>query len=140
MIREATRADVPFILERGRAFFEYSPWATRTEYDEASTRATIEHLIAAPDGVIFISEGGVIGGLIFPLYFNADYRIAQELFWFAPGRGVELRKAFEAWAKERGASAIQMSCLADEREPAMRRLYRIKGYEPIETGLIKEIA
>lgn len=139
MVREATLADVPDILRHGRDFFDYSPWAGRTQYDEVSTQQTVESLITHSDGVVFISDAGILGGSIFPLYFNHSYRIAYEHFWFAPDGGGDLRQAFEGWAKVRGAVAIQMSCLVDEREPAMRRLYRIKGYEPTETGLIKEI-
>lgn len=140
MIRQAGLEDVPAILEWGERFHAYSPWGKRTQYDPESTRKTVEYLIKAPEGAIFITEAGVCGGLIFPLYFNHAYRIAQELFWFAPGDGTDLRQAFEEWAREQGASAIQMSCLADKRESAMRRLLSRHGYRATETSLIREIA
>lgn len=140
-VREAGQDDVARVVELGRAFFEYSPWSEFVSFSAKDTERTVGHLIESPDGVVFLSDRGIIGGLIFPLYFNAAYRIAQELFWYANGPdGAALRQAFERWAKDWGANAIQCSCLADEREPAVRRLYRKAGYRPTELSLLREVA
>jgi hypothetical protein len=100
----------------------------------------VTNLLASDEAAVFLSDGGFCGGLVFPMYFNHDYRIAQELFWFAGKDGTALREAFEAWAKDRGCQAIQMSCIADDREKAVRRLFRMSGYAATETALMKEIA
>lgn len=139
-VRKAAPEDLEAVMEWGRRFHAYSPWGKRVAIAEADWRQTVESLLASEDAAVFVSDGGFCGGLIFPMYFNHAYRVAQELFWFAEADGTALREAFEAWAKSRGAQALQMSCIADEREAAVRRLFRKAGYAATETSLMKEIA
>lgn len=140
MIKRATPADLETVMEWGRKFHAYSPWGARVPIVEEDWRQTVSNLLASEDAAIFFSDGGFCGGLIFPMYFNFSFRIAQEMFWFADHDGTALREAFEAWAESRGAKAIQMSCIADDREKAVRRLFRKAGYDATETALMKEIA
>jgi hypothetical protein len=140
MIRQATMDDIEDVLEWGRKFHAYSPWGKRVPINEPDWRATVTNLLQSDEAAVFVSDGGFCGGLIFPMYFNHDFRIAQEFFWFADHDGTALREAFESWAKDHGASAIQMSCIADDREKAVRRLFRQSGYAATETALMKEIA
>lgn len=139
MIRQASLEDIETVLDLGRRFHAYSPWSERASLNEDHWRQTAHNLLTGETSAIFLSEDGFCGGLIFPLYFNWDYLIAQELFWFAKSGGTEVRQAFENWAKGRGAVAIQMSCLADKREAAMRRLLTRKGYVATETQLLREL-
>ncbi|MEL6568179.1 MAG: hypothetical protein AAFQ22_07155 [Pseudomonadota bacterium] len=138
-VREAVHLDMDFIIHHGRRFYEYGPWADVTEFSENNLRASLSQMIESPDACIFVNDHGICGGLIFPLYFNHSYRIAQELFWWADEGGEALREAFEDWAHGKGAHQIQMTCLADEHEPGMRRLLRAKGYAPFEVSLLKEV-
>lgn len=139
-VRKATADDISTVVEWGRKFHAYSPWSKRVPINDADWEATVANLIASEDAAVYLSDGGFCGGLIFPMYFNSGFRIAQELFWFADHDGTELRQAFESWARDCGAQAIQMSCIADEREKAVRRLFRKAGYAATETSLMKEIA
>jgi hypothetical protein len=139
MIRQATIEDVETVMDWGRKFHAYSPWGKRVPIAEDDWRQTVENLLASEDGAVFIGEHGFCGGLMVPLYFNYGFRIAQELFWYANKDGTALRKAFEAWAADQGASAIGMSCIADDREKAVRRLFRGAGYAATETALMKEL-
>ncbi len=139
MIRQATLDDVDVVAEWGRKFHAYSIWGKRVPICDEDWRQTVTKLLSSDDAAIFVSEGGFCGGLMFSMYFNNSYRIAQELFWFADADGTALREAFETWAQERGADAIQMSCIADSRETAVRRLFRKAGYAATETSLMKEV-
>jgi hypothetical protein len=138
VIREATPDDMPALLERGRAFFDYSPWK-RLDYDETAVESTFAHLMSSPEGVIFLSDDGLCGGLVNGLYFSPSTRIAVELFWYAPSEGTELREAFEGWAKDQGAEAVQFSALGDGRRAATERLYRMAGYQVSETAFLKNL-
>lgn len=137
MIRRATLDDMPAILDLGAEFLAYSPhsWIP-LDRDAFATFAAhmIEH------GAIFLSEDGFIGGLLSPAYFNPAYVFAAELFWFARKEGPQLRQAFEAWAREQGASAVTCSGLVDHHEAAIRRVYGRAGYEPSEIAFMKRIA
>lgn len=139
MIRQATIEDVETVMEWGRKFHAYSPWGKRVPIAEDDWRQTVENLLGSDDAAVFIGDHGFCGGLIFSMYFNHGYRIGQELFWFASKDGKELREAFEDWAKSRGCSSIQMSCIADGREKAVRRLFGMAGYDATETSLMKEL-
>lgn len=90
-------------------------------------------------GIVYLSERGIIGGLLSPIYFNPDYKVAVELFWWAPVGGHELRKAFEAWAVEQGANSIQFSGQRNERAEIVEKLFRRAGYAPVETGFVKRV-
>lgn len=90
-------------------------------------------------GVVFLSPRGIIGGLVAPIYFNPSYRVAVELFWWAPEGGKALREAFEAWAVEQGVNAIQFSGQRNERSATVEKLFRRAGYEPVETGFVKRL-
>ena len=139
MIRRATLSDVPRIVQLGRKFHAYSIWRD-LPYDLEAVARTAYSMVKNEDGAVFLSDDGLCGGLINALYFSPSHRIAVELFWYAPTEGKELREAFEAWAVERGADAIQFSALADDRRGATERLYRMAGYNPVETVLMKRVA
>lgn len=137
MVRQATLSDIDQIIAWGREFHTYGPWRDRVPFVEADLRVSIGAMLESENGAVFIDDNGMCGGILFPMYFNLSHLVAQELFWWSKD-GREVREAFEAWAMARGASSIQMSCLADDRESATRRLFRIRGYRPIETSLWKE--
>lgn len=129
----ATEADLPQIVEYAKAFHGYSPWSVYP-MDEHATETYARGVMAA--GVILISDKGMIGGLLSPVPFAPQLVVAVELFWWGDGK---LKKDFEAWAKERGAKAVQFSALADDRSDIMARLFRRDGFRPVETGYLKDL-
>ena len=60
--------------------------------------------------------------------------------WFAEEDGGSLLEAFEQWSIQNGARMIDMSCIANEREDAVLRLFKRKGYNKMENHLVKEVA
>ena len=88
---------------------------------------------------------GITGGLLFPLYFNANYKVAQELWWWVEQdkRGSECGKllynALESWAKHKQANAFFMIALEDEKVDTMAKVYKRKGFKGMERTFIKEL-
>lgn len=134
MIREATHADLPRIVELGAAFHAMSPYGVIPFAPEAF-EGFAGRLIDG--GVILLSEDGMIGGLLSPLYFNPAVVMGAELFWYAGKTGKALREAFEQWARDRGAQGVQFSGLADERQAAIRRVFERAGYTAGEQAFFK---
>lgn len=135
-VRVATSEDVSAIVDMGREFHAYSPWRD-VEFDADAVSVFVERLIDG--GVIFISETGMIGGVINPLYFNPAHSVAAELFWWAKSGGRELMARFEEWAVEQGASGIQFSALGDSQSDRMDRLFIRAGYSKVETGYYRGV-
>lgn len=135
-IRKATMDDVPAMLEMGKAFHAYSPWRD-IPLDEAALSDFLSRVMEA--GVIFLSDGGMIGGVMNPLYFNPAHRVAAELFWWAKSGGRDLMARFEEWAAQEGASGIQFSALGDNRSERMELLFIRAGYSKVETGYYKGV-
>lgn len=137
MIRRATQDDLPRILELGAEFLGLGPYAwVPLDIDAFAGFATnlIEH------GAIFLAEDGMIGGCLYPFYFNPAVVMAAELFWYSPKHGRALREALEGWAKEQGCVAITCSGLANEREATVRKLYARVGYQATEVAFVKRFA
>lgn len=134
MARKATPDDLPRILELGDAFRAMGPYAW-APLDAEAFATFAAGLIES--GVIFLSDEGMLGGCLSPLYFNPSVILAAELFWYAPKAGDDLRQAFEAWAKDNGCQAVACSGLANEREAGIRRIYSRAGYRATEVAFIK---
>ncbi len=136
MIRRATVADLPRIMDLGADFLAYSPHRD-IELDRDAFAAFSTGLIEK--GVIFLSDEGMIGGFLSPAYFNPAYVMAVELFWWAASEGTSLRLAFEGWAKDSGARRIVFTGLVDDRERGIRRVFSRAGYAPVEMSFVKDI-
>ncbi len=120
-----------------RAFHGYSPMQD-IAFDAEAVARFITDVISGP-GAVFVTETGMCGGVVSPLYFNPSALLATELVWWAPDGGRELREAFEAWAKESGAQLAGFSALHDDRLPAVTRIFRSAGFTPAETTFLKRL-
>lgn len=134
---QATKADIPHILDMGERFHKLSPWRDRPYVREA-VEQTLSNLIESPVGVLLYNGTGILGGVISPIYFGGGW-VAQELFWFADRNGKELLDAFEEWAGEQGADCVVMAhlTLGEEADERMRRIYEKRGYSLRETHFYK---
>lgn len=135
-VRRATQADINECVSLGLEFHAYSPWSmfpANRDHVTDLMRNLIEH------GVVFLSDHGIIGGLLNPLYFNRDLTTAAELFWFGED-GAGLREAFEAWGHENGVVGFNFSGIADDHAPAINRIFRRAGYAPVETAYFKRVS
>lgn len=127
MIRRATSQDVELVAELGHKFIHAAgmPPATIEE-----CRTFCAHIIPQPMAGVFVSERGVIAGVMAPLYYKPTHLQAVELFWWAEdGQGRALLDAFEAWAIEAGANDLNMSTLDHFSHPGVEVLLKKRGYE-----------
>lgn len=136
MVRKATYGDLDAVVRLGADFHSYSPWRD-VPFNPDATSEFVRKLIDS--GVVFMSDTGMIGGLLNPLYFNPEHVVAVELFWWATKNGRELMQAFEEWAVENGAHSIQFSALGDDKADRMAQLFDRAGYRKVETGYYREV-
>lgn len=102
-------------------------------YSEDATAQTLQALIDSPDGVLLVSDGGMIGGATMSAYCSDDWKIAVEMFWWCEDKqGLKLLRGFEEWAREQGANEVRMTTI-HSLEGAARILGR-KGYAPREVS------
>ena len=81
--------------------------------DRAWTARTVAGLIASDDGSVWVTDGGFIAGVIEPTIISPA-RVAKEMGWYSRDRsGLLLLRAFEGWARMRGATLIQLSTGAE---------------------------
>lgn len=133
-VRLAGVSDLGQLVKWGQAFHSQSPWSD-TPFDPYKMKVVLLEMIEDEDAVVIMHDHGVIGGSIITPYFN-NIPVAQELFWYAEKDGMELLKAFEAWAYVEGAELVSMAGTGI-RPKALDRLYRQHGYSPRETFYVK---
>lgn len=133
VIRAATEADIPRCVDLVEALVASVGGPQRV--CRIKTGETFAGLIHAPSGAVFVSVGGFIAGQIGATVVSPD-PVAWELGWFARDRsGMALLATFEAWAKERGACMIKMSCAGG----AVQRLLDRRGYAVAEVQMFKAV-
>lgn len=99
--------------------------------DRAATGATLAALIASPDGSVWVTGGGFLAAALTRTTISPQ-PVAMELGWYASdGSGLRLLRAYEQWARRRGAAAIHLSTGPDG--PDMTRL----GYRRAEQAWVK---
>lgn len=128
------------VLRLARGFQAASVWKD-VEIDAEAVGGFLGSMSDNPDAFLLVSPEGMVGGLVMPLWFSPSVRLGVELFWYCekPGEGQRFRDAFERWARSKGAATVQFSCMLTDREPALRRMYRRAGFEPIEIGFRKVV-
>lgn len=142
MIRPATEADIPVLIELGREFFNQSSWKELADFDPASSEVSIRLIISGGlAGEVLISDDGqgMAAYLCTPLFLNHNVLTATELVWYARKNGVPLLEAMEKSAKARGAVALSMLCLNGMREDVLDRFYRMRGYRKSEFSYLKRL-
>lgn len=132
-------SDIPQIMVLGKEFADEAGVTDRIGWDDDSVEQMLNALIESPDGILLVSEDGMIGGVVNAHPFNQNTRLFVELFWRArDGNGLALLKAAENAAKERGASQSIMVAMDDMDRT--RRLYKAIGYAPVEVQFMKELS
>jgi GNAT superfamily N-acetyltransferase len=151
MIEPLTAAQLPELEPGAREFYASS---TVLRYlDPARFIEIWTAFLRSGNAAIFASRDdaeekpgmitGAIGGILHPDLYDGSRTIADEFFWFARpehrGAGVALYRAFEAWARERGASEIQMCHLIDSMPAKVARFYAGAGFRAVEVRYSKEL-
>jgi hypothetical protein len=138
MIRAATAQDIPRLLEMGRKFADEAGVTARIGWDDDSVSDMLAGLIESPDGIVLVSDNGMIGGYVAAHPFNRAVRMFVELFWRAEdGQGLALLNAAEADAEARGATKSVM--VAMDGMERTTRLYGRLGYALCEAQFMKEL-
>ena len=140
MIREASEADIPVLLEMGGRFAAKARLGEHVGFDGPSVEATLRHLITSEDGIVLINGTAAIGGMVHPHPFNLAVKAGQELFWWSEGHdGLKLFEALEEAAKAKGARFWTMITLEALTPASLGRLYERRGYRALEHSYIKEL-
>lgn len=135
----ANLRDLPLILQYGEKFHKSSPWR-HEPFDPQKVKEFAISLINDPNSVIFVHDGGLIGGRLVPLFFGQGL-VMQELFWYADVDGGGLLMELETWAKRKGATSCLLSSLwyGDSRDERVRDIYSHYNYKPQEIHYLKEL-
>jgi GNAT superfamily N-acetyltransferase len=148
IVRPATTADLDAYVEMLDQFHAASPMKDVAAYDPIKTRAFLSTSLENSDILLLVGEidGEVVGVtscLLYSLYFSQSI-VGQELWWWltpkarGSGIGKAMFQGIETWAKSKGASALFMIALEDERAAAMEKVYFRAGFKPLERTFIKE--
>lgn len=142
MIRNATTADIPIMLDLGEAMHAESRYA-RFPWNRDKVAELIRALIASDDGLALVDEMGgmIVGGILAAIEdsFFGPARFACEFAVFAEPSarggmvGARLLRAYVAWAREQGAALIQAGITTGVTEKSSARLYSVVGFYPVGT-------
>lgn len=143
MIREATHADIPRLVDLGVRFMRESGYARHLAINEDAQANLAADLIEAPHGLVLIDEqaGEAVGmiGVIATTHPHSGDSVMSELFWYvlprARGGGVRLLLAAEQWARSNG---VAKSLVVSPNE-TVSDLYRRLGYARLEEQFIKTL-
>jgi len=151
IVRSAIAEDLPRYLPLGQAFHAASPMHGVIPFDvdgysdfylRAMLDPTVGVWLAEDEGAVI----GIAGALFYPMYFSPTSMVVQELWWWltpearGKGAGQAMYKTIESWAIAKGAVALFMIALEDERADKMASLYARKGFRPMERTYIREVA
>jgi GNAT superfamily N-acetyltransferase len=144
-IRTLKVSELAMLADGATEFYAASRWLGR--FDAERFRVIWTELLGTGAAVIFVALAanaitGALGGIVHQEIYG-DRLIAEEFFWFARpehrGAGVALYRAFEEWARVRGAAALQMVHLFDSMPEKVARFYLRTGFEPVEMRYQKDL-
>jgi RimJ/RimL family protein N-acetyltransferase len=148
IVRRATEVDLDKYVVLAKSFHDASPMHGVIDFDPEGYSSFYLSALDNDSMGVWLAEVdgemvGIVGAIAYPLYFNPNALVVQELWWWlAPafrGEGGKMFKQIESWAKERNASALFMIALEDERAAKMEKLYLRAGFKPMERTFIKEV-
>lgn len=137
-IRLADARDFDGILAVGQRFHEGSPYRHLFSLNATSCRRTLEWLLNNK-GAIFVAETdygeivGMIAGLVNPNFASGELTCGEAFWWVDKDRrgcGVRLLRALEAWAREQGATQMQLIAPDGRAEQLYTRL-GFRRYEAV---------
>ncbi len=154
-VRKAVLADIPYLVEMGRALHAESPRYSRLRYSPEKVEETIRNMITstlvtdAPGGALVAVKAGRIigmhGGYITAPFFSYDKIATDYTFYVVPEQrrrgkaAVALVRAFEAWAEEQGAVDIVPGISTMIGVDSTVSFYKKLGYELHGAVMLKRI-
>lgn len=144
MIRLATLADVPALVAMGQEFAQTPEYAGILTLDPQTTAAMAGMLIVNEDALVLVESGeadepiGMLALLLTPHLMSGELLALEVVWWVQPGRrqhGVQMLREAERWARERGATALQLIA------PTVRveQFYHAIGYQKVEVAYQKRL-
>lgn len=144
-IREARPSDYNTMIQYGYKFFQLTKYKN-VPYDPLSVRQMLE--TTSENGInIVVEDNGVIvgmaGAVIAPAYFNNNYLVGAELFWWVEpeyrdaGVGKLIVDELERRGKEAGVTFWSMMILESVEPEKATAMYKKLGYEPAERTFLK---
>ncbi len=138
LVRRATPKDVARFVELGLRF--YAEEGGREACPHQLARFAFSHL--DDDNRVFLVAGepvsGFLCGVLTPHYFTGEPTAFKTAWYAIPGArglGAHLLRAFEAWARAKGARRL---IVAGRQERTLALLGRL-GYAPLETVTSKDL-
>lgn len=139
-VRVADDDDLAAIVRMGARFLSEGPYP-REVADTAVLERFVRHLLE--HGYVTCSDKGMLLGQSFVNPITGELTAAEIAWWVEPEHrkgsrdALRLLMAFEAWARDKEATLIQM--IAPVGTP-LGRLYARRGYSELETIWQKRIA
>lgn len=146
MIREATAADIPRVLEMGSRSLKQGPYKGLIEDVPAATERLASSVIESGKGKILVAEEdsqlvGLLGYIIFDHYFTGKPTAAEVMWWVEP----EFRASmigimlFRRMVRELASlRPIRMQFTAPTEEVA--KAYESLGMKALEVGYYKDLS
>lgn len=157
MIRPATAADTPRLVEMATRFLRSTPYGEVVEPDPACLAALIA--VVLEHGVIFVADYpmytrvidgdvveqgdpylvGFIGLAALPHPLSGELYADEQVWWVEPEHrhgliGPRLMQAAEAWARQQGCRSVKMVA---PHGSSVGEYYSRMGYRPVETAFVK---
>ena len=135
--------DVPALVAMGQQFAQTEMYRDVLRENPDQITVVMTNLIDCEAGTILTLENettlvGMMGILCTPHFLSAEMCASEIFWWVTPGHrgdGVRLLRAAESWAKECGATKLQMVA-PNER---VGRFYDRMGFKRIETSYQKAL-
>lgn len=138
MIRDAAIADIPRLVELGRAMHVESPQWSRMNFDETRVATKLTSLIANEQGLLLVAEsqGAPVGGVavMAAAHWSSFDLVADEIaFFLLPDfRGsrlaVELVRRMDAWAFKIGCTLLRAGTTTGVGEQRTVQFYERLGF------------
>lgn len=146
IVEYTTDSQIKKLLPLAREFFKKSGF--EGVWSDQQFVASLLGFVEKGIGVVFVAERdgkpvAMLGGLVSPDLYTEDV-VAVETFWYAgkksvPGEGRKLLEKYEDWSRVKGAKRLRMGSLLNARTPALTRVYRRRGYFPLEAVYEKNL-
>lgn len=137
MIRHATPADIPALIELGTRMYLESRYSQTSPFDEGKCAELARNLINSPAGCVLVAEKnyqviGWLGGGIAEQFFSHQLMAFEYGLFIAPehrggSAGPRLAKEFIRWATEHGAAVINMGITTGVHAERTGELYSRLG-------------
>lgn len=150
-VRIARASDLPDYFRLAREFVAVLPTTSIVGVDDEALSDFLSRAIDNPHIGVWLAERdgniiGICGALAYPLYFNPQHTVVQELWWWLTpaARGgstaKKLMRTIEEWAAEQSASALFMIALDNQNGDRVSQFYTRSGFQPMERTFVRKVS